>query len=151
MRSTSWSTDTCRSQVSQKSIKIEKIKKKKKLKLSLMFCVGKCWLWQFTLPFMIGGKPVHLISLGCARVSLVEVFSEWTGRDWSFKLFPCVSCRLLPLCLHFWHREPHQPIQHQRGFGAPGCAHFHHPEGAAVCGGWGQHQRGECPAARPLD
>lgn len=51
--------------------------------------------------------------------------------------------RLLSLCVHLWHREPHQSVQHQWSLGAPCCPHFHHSERLAVRGGWSQHQWGQ--------
>lgn len=51
--------------------------------------------------------------------------------------------RVFPFSLHVWHREPHQPVQHQRSPSAPCCPHLHHSEGPAVCGGRSQYQRGK--------
>lgn len=61
------------------------------------------------------------------------------------------GCRLLPLGVHLWYREPHQPVEHQRDAGAARRPHFHPAEGAAVRGGRDQHQRGVCtlPGGRP--
>ncbi len=75
----------------------------------------------------------------CSWLSVIELWLHPT-----FQIIRA-SSRLLPLSIHLWHREPHQPVQHQWSPGAPCCPHLHHPEGPAVCGGWSQHQWGQAP------
>lgn len=60
--------------------------------------------------------------------------------------------RVLPLSLYVWHRESHQPVQHQWCSGSPCCPHQHYPEGPAVRRGWSQHQWGWAQArtVKPL-
>nr|KAF6394697.1 hypothetical protein HJG63_010022 [Rousettus aegyptiacus] len=60
-----------------------------------------------------------------------------------------VPRRLFPLGVHVRNREPHQPVEHQRDPGASRRPHLHPAEGAAVCGGRDQHQRGRHGVRRP--
>lgn len=82
------------------------------------------FLWIFVLVF------VHILCSG-TLLFLMNV----NGALFFF--------RFLPLSVHLWHREPHQPIQHQWNTSAPCSPHLHPAERAPVCGGGNQHQWGE--------
>lgn len=93
----------------------------------------------------------------CIRLLLALFGSDKTFL-WIFVLCLCTSCawhsplnecewcfvfRFLPLSIHLWHWEPHQPVQHQWNTSAPCSPHLHPAERASVCGGRNQHQWGE--------
>ena len=102
------------------------------------------------------GSDLHFnLHISCVHASLIidglmGTLNHLYHNPLSPSAYSCLSpslgfltpLRLLPFSVYVWHREPHQPVQHQWSPGAPGSAHLHHPEGPAVCGGRSQHQRG---------
>lgn len=94
---------------------------------------------------------VTTVRLSVVVIAFVGCPDEYLCPVWaSFNLYSVVNedngvlcLRFLTLSVHLWHREPHQPVQHQWNTSAPCCPHLHPAERAPVCGGRDQHQWGD--------
>lgn len=109
--------------------------------------------WKLACLIVLSNVMLVIPFCCCIQLLLALIGSDKTFL-WIFVLCLCTSCawhsavnecewcfvfRFLPLSIHLWHWEPHQPIQHQWNTSAPCCSHLYPAERTPVCGGRNQH------------